>query len=63
MIWNLLELNALRIEMVLRHKHALFGLYYRPPNSDSNYATIIENSIHLAVDTGMRDIILTGDFN
>ena len=56
-------IECIWIEMVLRHKHVLFGLYYRPPNSDSNYATIIENSIHLAVDTGIRDIILTGDFN
>ena len=56
-------IEGIWIEMVLRHKHVLFGLYYRPPNSELNYATIIENSIHLAVDTGIRDIILTGDFN
>ena len=41
----------------------LFSLFYRPPNSDSvNYSTI-EDSVHLAVDTGISDIIVTGDFN
>ena len=49
--------------MVLRQKHVLFGLFYSPPNSDRNYLSIIESSIRFAVDTGIRDIILTGDFN
>ena len=44
-------------------KTCLFGLFYRPPNSDANYLSAIENSIYLAVDTGIRDIILTGNFN
>ena len=56
-------IECIWIEMVLRQKHVLFGLFYRPPNSDANYLSTIENSTHLAVDTGIRDIILTGDFN
>ena len=51
------------IELTLRHKHILFGLFYRPPNSDALYFSSIEDSIHLAVDTGIQDIIVTGDFN
>ena len=49
--------------MVLKQKHVLFGLFYRPTNSDSYYLSTIEDSIHLAVDTGISYIITTGDFN
>ena len=51
------------VELTLKHKHILFGLFYRPPNSDALYFSPIEDSIHLAVDIGIQDIIVTGDFN
>ena len=38
-------------------------MFYRPPNSDSIYYGTIEESIHLAVDNSINDIIITGDFN
>ena len=44
-------------------KHVLFGLFYRPPNSDSLYYNSIEDSLHLATDTSISDIIITGDFH
>ena len=50
-------------DLTLRHKHILFGLFYRSPNSDMTYYSSLEDSIHLAVDTGTDDIIITGDFN
>ena len=56
-------IQCIWIEHTLKHKHILFGLFYRPPNSDSTYFTSIEDSIHLAVDTGIQDIVVTGDFN
>ena len=56
-------IECIWIEIVLRHKHILFGLFYRPPDSNFNYLATIENSIHLAVDSGIKDIIITGDFN
>ena len=56
-------IECLWIEIINKHKHVLFGLFYRPPNSDANYYSTIEDSIHLAVDTGLNDIIVTGDFN
>ena len=56
-------IECIWIELTLKHKHILFGLFYRPPNSDSTYFTSIEDSIHLAVDTGIQDIVVTGDFN
>ena len=55
-------IECIWIELVLKHKHVLFGLFYRPPNSDLNYYSTMEDSIHLAVDTGINDIIITGDF-
>ena len=51
-------------ELSNNHKHVLFGLFYRPPNSYSNYFSDIEDSIALAVDSpGTSEIIITGDFN
>ena len=43
--------------------HILFGLFYRPPNSNSLYFSSIEDSIHLTVDTGIQYIIVISDFN
>ena len=48
-------IECIWIELLLKHKHILFGLFDKPPNS--------EDSIHLAIDTGISDIIVTGDFN
>ena len=39
----------------------MYGVFYRPPNSD--YYSLIEDSIGLAVDSGISDIIITGNFN
>lgn len=62
-----LELNRVEciwIELILENnKHVLFGLFYRPPNADAYYNCNIEDSIALAVDTNISDIIVTGDFN
>ena len=53
----------MHIEMQLNHSRILFGLFYRPPNSDIAYFSGIEDSISLAGDTQIRNIIVTGDFN
>ena len=50
-------------ELANCNRRLLFGLFYRPPSSDAECLTSIENSIALAVDTGISDIIITGDFN
>ena len=58
------NIESIWIELNNNHKHVLFGLFYRPPNSDSNYFSSIEDSIALAVDSpGISEIIITGDFN
>ena len=51
------------VELTLRQKHVLFGEFYRLPSTYALYFSSIEDSIHLAVDTGINDIIVTGDFN
>ena len=51
------------IESANNHKRVLFGAFYRSPNSDATYFSNIEDSFALAVDTGISDVIVTGDFN
>ena len=61
-----LELRGIEciwIEVANSRKHILFALFYRPPNSDANYYSNIEDSLGLALDTGIADKIVTGDFN
>ena len=55
-------LNPFELECVYLHKHILFGLFYRPSDALFNFSSI-ENSIHLAVDTGIQNLIVTCDFN
>ena len=54
-------IECIWIELTLNLKHILFGLFYRPPRAE--HFSSIEDSIHLAMDTGIQDIIITGDFN
>ena len=39
------------------------ALFYRPPNSDQLYYNSSEDSIQLAIDAGIDDVILTSDLN
>lgn len=57
------DTECLWIEIQLKHTRILFGLFYRPPNSDMTYYSSIEDSISLAMDTQINNIIITGDFN
>ena len=57
------NIECIWIEMQLNHSRLCFGLFYRPPNSDPAYFSGIEDSITLAVDTQIRNITVTGDFN
>ena len=60
---ELLGLECIWVEIYLFNKHLLLGTLYRPPSSNSSYFDMIEDTLHLAVDTGIDDIVLTGDFN
>ena len=59
---ELRNIENIWIEVANSHKRVLIGLFYRPPNSDAAYLSSIEDSVGLATDTGISDII-TGDFN
>ncbi|MCG8046489.1 MAG: reverse transcriptase domain-containing protein [Candidatus Thiodiazotropha endolucinida] len=56
-------IESIWIEVANNNKHILFAVFYRPPNSDASYLSLIEDSIALAIDTGISDIVITGDFN
>ena len=56
-------LECIWVDLFLNHKHILVGTFYRPPGSTAQYFDLIEESIQLAVDTNINDIIITGDFN
>lgn len=61
-----LELPAVEcvwLEVLTHHKKYLIGTFYRPPNSINAYFSAIEDSISLAFDTNIQDILITGDFN
>ena len=60
---ELRNIESIWIEVANSDKRVLVGLFYRPPNSDSTYLSNIEDSVCLAIDTGISDIIVTGDFN
>ena len=56
-------LESLWVERKLKYKFVLFGLFYRPPNSNQDINNKIEQSIDLAYDTNIPHIIVAGDFN
>ena len=57
------NVECIWIEIQLNHTRVLFGLFYRPPESDAACLSSIEDSISLAMDTQINNIIITGDFN
>ena len=44
-------------------KSILLGIFYRPPSSNQVYTQKIEDCIGLALDSGGKDVVVTGDFN
>ena len=56
-------IESIWIELIHNRKSILYGVFYRPPESDSQYLSNIEDSIALAIDTDISDVIITGDFN
>ncbi|MCG8049353.1 MAG: reverse transcriptase domain-containing protein [Candidatus Thiodiazotropha endolucinida] len=60
---ELRNIECIWIELANVNKHILLGVFYRPPNSNAAYLSSIEDSISMAEDTGIAEIIVTGDFN
>ncbi|MEW8548321.1 MAG: endonuclease/exonuclease/phosphatase family protein, partial [Candidatus Thiodiazotropha sp.] len=57
------NLECVWVEITTHHKKILIGTFYRPPNSPNDTMAQIENSIGLATDTNIQDILIMGDFN
>ena len=51
------------IEFSLKKEKYLLGTFYRPPNSTQMIWDSIEQSIELAIDTKIKNILITGDLN
>ena len=56
-------IDCISLELTLRNKTVLFSVFYRPPNVSAQTLVDIENTIDLAFDTNIENIIATGDFN
>ena len=60
---ELLNIECIWLELNIKNRKLLVGTVYRPPSSSPQVLTDIKSSIGLAVDTGITDIVITGDFN
>ena len=63
---NDLELNTIEciwLELNIKNKKILVGTFYRPQKSTPLILADNENSIGLAIDTGIQDVVILGDFN
>ena len=60
---ELINIECVWVEVNVRNKRVLVGTFYRPPNSFPLISYDIENSIDLAIDTGISDIVILGDFD
>ena len=56
------ELEAVWIETKLNQESILIGSFYRPPNSNVHYWSLISDSIRKTNNTGIKFVIM-GDFN
>ncbi|MCG7881047.1 MAG: hypothetical protein JAY96_05605 [Candidatus Thiodiazotropha endolucinida] len=57
------RIECIWLEITLKAKSLLLGLFYRPPNSPACTLDDIETSIDLAFDSNIQNIIVTGDLN
>ena len=58
------EVECIWIQIKLcNNKNILHGTFYRPPNSNLHYTSLLEDSISLAIDSNITDVVITGDFN
>ena len=56
-------LESIWLELKLKSKTILFGIFYRPPNSSNEILEKIDDSIDLALDNDVSDVTITDDFN
>ena len=57
------NIECILIEISTHNKTIFIGTVYRPSNSTNKVISSTEDSITLAVDTNIPNILITGDFN
>ena len=57
------DIECVWTEVKTHNIKQLIGTFYRPPNSNNTVISTIEDSVGLAFDTNIKDILITGDFN
>jgi len=57
------DIKCLRLELRIKGIIILIGTFNRHPNSSSAVLDSIHTSIALAIDSGIRNIVVTGDIN
>ena len=64
---NYLEINGLECIWVqtkmCNKRNILYGNFYRSPNADFAYYSLIEDSIGPAMDSNISNVVITSDFN
>ena len=60
---ELVNIECVWIEIIVKNKKLLTGTFYRPPTASPVVLSDIENSFGFATDTGIEDIVVTGDLN
>ena len=60
---ELVNIECVWIEIIVKNKKLLIGTFYRPPTASPVVLSDIENSIGFATDTGVEDIVVTEDLN
>jgi len=56
-------LEAVWVELELQQRKLLIGGFYRPPNSNNDYWSLLEESIDRAYSIHSNNVIVTRDFN
>ena len=59
----MINVECIWFEVTIQHRKLLIGTFYRPPNSTNEILSSIEDSIGMAFDTNIQNILMTGDFN
>ena len=57
------DVECIWIELHLKNNSYLIGTFYRHPNSTNYIWDLINHSIELAIDSRIKNIIITGDIN
>ena len=60
---ELQTLECLWVEISVKNSKILFGLFYRPPDSQVHIWDHINQSLENALDAGFENIVVMGDFN